>query len=190
MASEFHDELVEQLPRLRAYAMGLTRNRAAADDLLQQTALKAWNGQKSFVAGTNLKAWLYHIMRNEHVSTFRRTKREHVSIDSVPEEFFSRNGDQETKLLSREVLKAMDKLAAVQREVLLMNCVAGLSYEEISEALGCSIGTVKSRLWRARAQMQKLVYGTEADSPEDAVLADTKPARQNTGPIALETPAA
>ncbi len=181
MTSQFHDLLVEQLPRLRAYALGLTRNRAAADDLLQQTALKAWNGQNSFIAGTNFKAWLYHIMRNEHISTFRRAKRQSVSIDSVPEEFFAQEGDQETKMLTREVLKAMEKLADVQREVLMMNCVAGLSYEEISESLGCSIGTVKSRLWRARNEMQKLMYGADEEIAQDD---DVKPTITKSAPSA------
>jgi RNA polymerase sigma-70 factor (ECF subfamily) len=182
MASEFHDQLVEQLPRLRAYAMSLTRHRAQADDLVQQTALKAWNAQASFTAGTNFKAWLYHIMRNEHISSFRRNKRPQVSIDVVPEEVFAREGDQENKLMTKEVFAAMDKLAKVQREVLLMNCVAGLSYEEIAETLGCSIGTVKSRLWRARNEMQKLIYGTGEEAADGALEADSdadeKPARK------------
>ena len=163
MASEFHDLLVEQMPRLRAYAMGLTRNRAGADDLLQQTALKAWGARTQFQPDTNFKAWIYRIMRNEHISSFRRAKHNASSIDAVPEAFLAREGDQENKMLTREVLAAMDQLADVQREVLLMNCVSGLSYEEIAEALNCSLGTVKSRLWRARNEMQKLIYGDDAE---------------------------
>ena len=179
MASEFHNDLVEQLPRLRAYAMALTRNRAAADDLLQQTALKAWNGQQHFVAGTNFKVWLYQIMRNEHISAFRRMKRQQVPLDSVPEECFAREGDQEGKLLSKEVLAAMDKLIKVQRDVMLMNCVGGLSYEEIAQTLQCSIGTVKSRLWRARQEMQRLIYGTDvAIASDTSVDTEEKPARK------------
>jgi RNA polymerase sigma-70 factor (ECF subfamily) len=173
MTNEFHDMLLEQLPRLRAYAMALTRNRAGADDLLQQTALKAWNAQAQFVAGTNFKAWLYQIMRNEHISTFRRTKRQSVPIDSLPEEFFAQDGHQENKLLTREVLKAMDQLHKSQREVLLMNAVGGLSYEEIAATLNCSMGTVKSRLWRARHEMHKLVYGTE-DEAQGVEAGDNK----------------
>ena len=107
-------------------------------------------------------------MRNEHISNFRRNKRQSVSVDSLPEEFFARDGDQENKLLTREVLKAMDKLAKPQREVLLMNAVGGLSYEEMAESLNCSIGTVKSRLWRARNEMQQLVYGADAEHDEAA----------------------
>jgi RNA polymerase sigma-70 factor (ECF subfamily) len=163
MAGEFQDLLVEQLPRLRAYALSLTRNRAAADDLVQQTALKCWNGQARFEAGTNFKAWIYQIMRNEHISSFRRTRRQQVSIDNVPEELFARDGDQETKQLTREVFVAVNKLNEGQREVLLMNCVGGLSYEEIAQALGCSIGTVKSRLWRARSELQGYFLDAEAE---------------------------
>ena len=174
MASDFHDLLVEMLPRLRAYALALTRNRAGADDLIQQTALKAWKAQSQFAAGTNFKAWVYHIMRNEHISTFRRTKRPQVSLDSVPEEFFAREGDQENTLLTREVFVQVNKLPEGQREVLLMNCVGGLSYEEIAEALNCSIGTVKSRLWRARSEMQKHFLGVEAVVKPGDTVTDRK----------------
>jgi RNA polymerase sigma-70 factor (ECF subfamily) len=180
MASEFHDLLVENLPRLRAYAVVLTRNRAAADDLLQQTALKAWNGQKHFAAGTNIRAWLHQIMRNEHISSFRRSKREMVPLDAISDELLMRPGDQETKLLTREVLGAVEKLSPARREVLMMNCVAGLSYEEIADTLQCSIGTVKSRLWRAREEMQQYVYGSDEAAESDLAPDDQerKPVRR------------
>lgn len=77
MASEFHENLVSMLPQLRAYAMTLTRNRAAADDLLQETSLKAWRAQAQFNPGTNFKAWMYCILRNEYISSLRRNKRPH-----------------------------------------------------------------------------------------------------------------
>ena len=163
MASEFHNMLVEQLPRLRAYALALTRNRSAADDLIQETALKAWNAQAQFQPGTNFKAWIYRILRNEHISSFRRHKRPQVSMDAVPEEFFAREGDQETKVLTKEVMTRIAELSPGQREVLLLNCASGLSYEEIAEAIGCSVGTVKSRLWRARNEMHKRMLGPDEE---------------------------
>ncbi len=168
MAGEFQDLLVEILPRLRAYALALTRNRAAADDLVQETALKCWKARAQFTMGTNFKAWIYHIMRNEHINSFRRGKHAPVSIDDLPEEVFARGGDQESKLLTREVFVAVNRLPEVQREILLMSCVGELQYHEIADVLGCSMGTVKSRLWRARAQMQKHFLGVEDNGTEDA----------------------
>ncbi|MGZ6186749.1 MAG: sigma-70 family RNA polymerase sigma factor [Candidatus Binataceae bacterium] len=193
--SEFRDLLVEHLPRLRAYALGLTRSTSAADDLLQQTALKAWAAREQFALGTNFKAWIYRILRNEHISSFRGSKQAQVSIDTVPEEFFARHGDQETKLLTREVLTAVNTLAPHRREVLLLNCAGGLSYQEIAEALGCSIGTVKSRLWRARHEIQLLMLGDESpdqpmESDEALATADARETETNLNPVNEHLPTA
>ena len=102
-------------------------------------------------------------LRNEHISSFRRHKRPQVSTDSVPEEFFAREGDQETKVLTTEVMARISELSPGQREVLLLNCASGLSYEEIAEAIGCSVRTVKSRLWRARNEMHKRMLGPDEE---------------------------
>jgi RNA polymerase sigma-70 factor (ECF subfamily) len=162
MAEKFQDMLLTHLPRLQAYAVMLTRDRAAAEDLLQETALKAWRAQSQFALGTNFTAWIYKILRNEYISSLRRNKRKPARLDEVPEEFLSRSGAQENDILSREVVHAMNKLQPEQREVLVLICAGGLSYEEAAEALGCSIGTIKSRLWRARARMAALVLGEDA----------------------------
>ena len=163
MTASFHDLLIEHLPQLRPYAMTLTRDRAKADDLVQETALKAWRAQAQFQTGTNIKAWLYCILRNEHISTLRRNKKQMVPLTDVFEEHLARKGEQEDHVLTRELLTAMDQLPAVQREVMMLNCVSGLSYDEIAATLNCSMGTVKSRLWRARAHMQRyLLDPTEA----------------------------
>ncbi len=161
--SEFHNNLVSLLPQLRGYAMTLTRDRAACDDLLQEAALKAWRAQSQFIEGTNFKAWMYCIVRNEYISTLRRRKNGSVSIDQVPEELFSREGDQDFKVMAKEVMTAMQLVSPEQREVLVLICMNGLSYEEAAQVIKCTIGTVKSRLWRAREQMQKLLLGDERD---------------------------
>ena len=162
MADPFQEMLLTHMPRLQAYAVMLTRDRAAAEDLLQETALKAWRAQSQFAMGTNFTAWIYKILRNEYISSLRRNKRKPARLDDVPEEFLSRGGAQENDILSREVVDAMSKLQPEQREVLILICASGLSYEEAAESLGCSIGTIKSRLWRARARMSALVLGEEA----------------------------
>ncbi len=174
MADPFQELLLTHLPRLQAYAVMLTRDRAAAEDLLQETALKAWRAQSQFAMGTNFTAWIYKILRNEYISSLRRNKRKPARIEEVPEEFLSRSGAQETDILSREVVTAMNQLQPEQREVLVLICAGGLSYEEAAASLGCSIGTIKSRLWRARARMSALVMGE--DTPQEgAVECDEKP---------------
>ncbi len=160
-SNEFHDMLLQHLPRLQAYAIMLTRDRALAEDLLQETSLRALRAQSQFTMGTNFTAWIYKILRNEYISSLRRKKRQPVPIEDMPAEFLSRKGEQENDVLSREIIQAMDQLQHGQREVLILICASGLSYEEAAEALGCSVGTIKSRLWRARARMSTLIMGDD-----------------------------
>lgn len=100
-----------------------------------------------------------------------------VSVDQVPEEFFSRQGDQDSKVMVNEVIKAMDLLNKEQREALVLICMNGLSYEEVANVVGCTIGTVKSRLWRAREHMQKLMMGED----EHAEVAATEHKQRDEG---------
>ncbi len=166
--NEFHDMLLQHLPRLQAYAIMLTRDRALAEDLLQETSLRALRAQNQFTMGTNFTAWIYKILRNEYISSLRRKKRQPVPIEDMPAEFLSRKGEQENDVLSREIIQAMDKLQHGQREVLILICASGLSYEEAAEALGCSVGTIKSRLWRARARMASLIMGDDKKGGGDS----------------------
>ncbi|MHB1206817.1 MAG: RNA polymerase sigma factor [Rhodospirillaceae bacterium] len=168
MPSQFHDLLLAEMPRLRGYAMVLTRNKTVADDLLQETALRAWKGQAQFTMGTNFRAWIYHILRNEFISICRRAKRAPLPVDGIAENLFSYEGDQEEKVIAREVVQAMAKLPTPQREALYLKCVGDYTYEEVATALQCSIGTVKSRLWRARNAMQKMILDNNADVSEVA----------------------
>ncbi|MBX7198987.1 MAG: sigma-70 family RNA polymerase sigma factor [Rhodospirillaceae bacterium] len=159
LSQTFQDILLAHLPRLRAYAIMLTRDRALAEDLLQETALRALRAQSQFTMGTNFTAWIYKILRNEYIGALRRKKRQPVPIEDMPPELLSRNGGQETDVLLHEIIQAMDQLPHGQREVLILICASGLSYEEAADALGCSVGTIKSRLWRARARMASLILG-------------------------------
>jgi RNA polymerase sigma-70 factor (ECF subfamily) len=169
MSDSFHDMLLEHLPRLTAYSIMLTRDRSAAADLLQETALRALRARDQFTPGTNFGAWMYRILRNEHFSSLRRAKRKFSSIDDMPEDLLARPGGQESHVMSREVTRAMDQLQPDQREVLVLICAGGMSYEEAAEAIGCSVGTVKSRLWRARSRIAALVMGEETDTIGEAV---------------------
>ncbi len=169
---DFQTMLVDALPRLRAYAITLTRDRSQAEDLVQQSAMQALRARTQFQMGTNFTGWIYRILRNNYISSKRRSNRAPVCMDDMPEDTFSRAGDQEDKVLTREVVKAMDKLQDSQREVLVLICAGGMSYEEAAEALQCSVGTVKSRLWRARRQMEELILGKPAEAVEE------KPAKE------------
>src|ERR1700758_4215467 len=100
MAGEFQDMLLQHLPRLQAYAIMLTRDRALAEDLLQETSLRALRAQTQFTMGTNFTAWIYKILRNEYISSLRRKKRQPVPIEDMPAEFLSRKGEQENAVLS------------------------------------------------------------------------------------------
>jgi len=166
MLPEFRDLLIETLPRMRGYAFMLTRNSAAADDLLQETAFRAIRAENQFMPGTNFKAWLYRILRNEYVSTVRRGKKI-TSLDDAPESVLVQGGAQEETVLTQEVMKAVAGLPLAQREVLMMVCADGMSYEEAASAIGCSVGTIKSRLWRGRAAVQALLLGNEEIADDD-----------------------
>lgn len=160
---DFHDQLTAVLPRLRIYALSLTRNRDSADDLVHDTVIKALAGRKSFQPGTNLAAWLFRIQRNEFISGLRRL-RPSVPVDSTIAESLSHPAQQESGIIMREFLTAFSKLAPTQREALLLAVVEGLPYETIAAHTGVSVGTVKSRISRARDRLEHLLIDGEAPS--------------------------
>ena len=151
------DELPEHLPALRAFAISLTRNASSADDLVQETIVKAWSNMDKFAAGTNLRAWLFTILRNTFYSERRKRKREVPD----PEGHFSRNLSEkpahDARLAMSDFLEAFNELSAEHREVLVLVGAEGFSYEEAAETMGVAIGTVKSRANRARARLAELL---------------------------------
>lgn len=157
MTESFHQMLLAQLPRLRAYAMMLTRNTADTDDLLQTVAVHALRSEQQFQVGSNFRAWTYRIMKNCHISRGRKNRRSVASIDDVPEELLAYSAHIEEHVFSSEIIRAMDKLSPHLREILTLVCGAEVSYEEAATILSCSVGTVKSRLWRARDKMRALL---------------------------------
>jgi RNA polymerase sigma-70 factor (ECF subfamily) len=159
MASpSFHDQLVAMLPKLRPQAMALTRNRAAAEDLVQDALCRALSAHESFVPGTNFAAWLHCIMRNRFISNLRK-RRDTADIEDVPASAFSTNAPHEDRLALKELDKAMNRLPADQREALVMVGVHGMSYEALADATGCAVGTAKSRVFRARRQLRDWLLG-------------------------------
>ena len=150
-------ELTTHLPALRAFAISLTRNISSADDLVQETIVKAWSNLSRFEAGTNMRAWLFTILRNTHFSNGRKRKREVPDSDGIYARRLSVRPDHDGRLAFSEFLVAFDKLSDEHREVLVLVGASGFSYEEAAGMIGVAVGTVKSRANRARARLQDLL---------------------------------
>ena len=154
MSIEFETELLASLPRLRATAFMFTRNRAAADDLVQDSLLRALVAQESYALGTNLGAWLYRLMRNRFISGLRLRRIATLSLDEPEAIAVGALGNQEDHLAGRELERELSLLPTAQREAVLLIGASGLSYEEAAVAMSCEVGTVKSRVSRARATLR------------------------------------
>lgn len=161
MTAAFHDELIEFLPSLKAFAMMLTRDRAAGEDLLQDTVLRALDKSDSFTMGTNLRAWVYTIMRNQYINTLRRRQRERVTQidDELLENMDPVAANQEHALVLKDLLRAMGELRQEQREALHLVVADGLSYDEVAHICGCPVGTIRSRIARARQELETRLTG-------------------------------
>jgi len=149
----------EQIPRLRRYARALIRmNQSAADDLVQETLTRAVAKQHLWEPGTNLRAWLFTLMHNQHVNDVRRSVREGttVDIDDVQNAMASQS-DASASMLLRDLERGLAALAIEQRQVILLVGLEGMSYEETAAVLGVPVGTVRSRLSRGRDALRKLM---------------------------------
>lgn len=155
IAPDFKRELLSLLPNLRAFAISLCGNSDRADDLVQDTILKAWGAHESFEAGTNLKAWLFTILRNEFYSQMRKKGREIQDSEGYYTENMAVHPSQYGTLDLQDFSKALNELPEDQREALLLVGASGFAYEEAAEICGCRVGTIKSRVSRARTQLQK-----------------------------------
>ena len=160
-SADFREGLIREMPGLRAFAVSLAGSFHQADDLLQETLLKAWSSSDSFTPGTNMRAWLFTILRNTYYSQHRRRGREVQDTDGVYAERIATPPNQEGALDLADFRAALAKLPPEHRDVLLMVGASGFSYEEAAQICGVAIGTVKSRLNRARARLATLLGITE-----------------------------
>ena len=151
------EELVDHLPALRAFARSLVTDAATADDLVQETILKAWSKLDSFERGTNLRAWLFTILRNTFYSTLRKRSWEVEDVDEQRANRLPQKPAQEGKLAMQDFLVALRRLSAEQREALLLVGASGFSYDEAAEMCGCATGTIKSRVNRARERLSEIL---------------------------------
>ncbi len=168
------DEIVVHLPALRAYALSLTRSPDRADDLVQDTVEKAWRSITSFAPGTNLRGWLCTILRNSYYSSLRKTRREVPDPDGAFVARLAVSPAHDGVLVLREFLSAFAQMSPEHREVLTLVGALGFSYEEAAETTGLAIGTVKSRVSRARsvlARMLNLHTGESVLAQPDGYLA-------------------
>jgi RNA polymerase sigma-70 factor (ECF subfamily) len=150
-------EMLAAIPRLRAFALSLSGNPDRADDLVQQTLVNAWANMRSFQPGSNMPAWLYTILRNEFYSEFRKRRREVADPDGVMAARLSCCPTQEGHLEFQDFRKALFRLAPDHRESLLLVGASGISYEQAAKICHCAIGTMKSRVHRARGKLAALL---------------------------------
>ena len=168
----FKESLLAAIPNLRAFAISLCGNVTTADDLVQETLLKAWTNHSKFEPGTNLKAWLFTILRNTYFSDFRKTRRELQDGDEAASKL-AMPPSQLSHLDFEDMQRALMVLSADQREALLLVGGEGFSYEEAAAVSGCAVGTIKSRVNRGRVKLAELmsVQSIEDVSPERAIRA-------------------
>jgi RNA polymerase sigma-70 factor (ECF subfamily) len=167
------DELVAQIGSLRAFAVSLCGDRERADDLVQETLYKAWNHLDSFEEGTNLKAWLFTILRNTYFSERRKRKREVEDADGSLAERLSSRPEQHGHMDLKDFQEALSDLPDDQREALVLVGAAGFSYEEAAEISGCAVGTIKSRVNRARNRLVETLDLVEHDLKDADAAAST-----------------
>ncbi|MEM8789919.1 MAG: RNA polymerase sigma factor [Pseudomonadota bacterium] len=164
--SDPRDELVQHLGALRAFAVSLTRNTAQADDLVQDTLLKAWASIDKFQAGTNMRAWLFTILRNTFYSLHRKRKREVEDSDGEIAAAVAQKPDHDGRLQMHDFQTAFAQLTDEQREALVLVGANGFSYEDAAETCGVAVGTIKSRVNRGRTRLAALMHITDDDALE------------------------
>jgi RNA polymerase sigma-70 factor (ECF subfamily) len=165
--------LVASVPNLRAFAISLCGDVHRADDLVQETLIKAWSHHASFEEGTNLKAWLFTILRNTYISELRKLGREVRDHDGDLSARLAHHPEQHGHLDFLDFTRALTELSPEQREALMLVGAESFSYEEAAEITGCEVGTVKSRVHRARVRLAQLlnITGGQEFGPDVAVEA-------------------
>jgi len=158
-SSDFQRDLVALIPHLRAFSRGLCRRSEIAEDLVQEALAKAWRSRSSFELGTNLRAWLFTILRNEFYSHVRRAGREvHWDVEAA-ERIEAPSNEQEWAMTLSDTVRAMRRLPAGQREALILVAAGGFSHQDAAVICGTAIGTIKSRVARARAGLLNMLDG-------------------------------
>jgi RNA polymerase sigma-70 factor, ECF subfamily len=157
MSNRFRDDLIAAIPSLRAFGFSLTSRSDRADDLVQETLMKAWKHHSKFQEGTNIKAWLYTILRNEFYSQLRKRRREVEDADGQYSGRVLVQPQQQGHLDMADLKTALQKLPDDQREAIILVGASGFSYEEAAVICGVATGTIKSRVSRARTKLIEIL---------------------------------
>ncbi len=180
VSPELRDAILKAIPRLRAFAISLTGDLDRADDLVQETILRGLSSLHRFEPGTNMQAWLFTILRNQFHTSFRRRKWEVEDPDGEMASRVSVPPEQGSRLDWEDLKAALEKLPVQQREVLLLIAAEGFSYEEAAVICKTNVGTIKSRISRARVRLGELAGGegieeTRSDRVLKAALQENAP---------------
>lgn len=177
----FKTELTGLIPQMRAFARSLCRDAVAADDLAQDALLKAWNNRTSYQPGTNMKAWTFMILRNQFYSEKRRSWRQTQLDQESAERTLVAVDDPEAPVALDELRLSLAQLPPEQREALILVGAGGFAYEEAADICGCAVGTVKSRVSRARRALHVILEdgsyerdGSAAGDAMSSILADAE----------------
>lgn len=168
---DFKQELAAVIPHLRAFGRSLSGSRDVADDLVQETLLKAWAARKRFQAGTNMRAWTFIILRNLYLSQMRRARFKGEWDDLVADRLLSAPAGQDRHVELADMQRALLHLPEAQREALILVGAGGFAYEEAAEICGVAVGTIKSRVARGRVALEQLM--TEGKLPSRSESAST-----------------
>jgi RNA polymerase sigma-70 factor (ECF subfamily) len=177
--SDFKDELARVIPHLRAFGRSLSGNRDLADDLVQETLLKAWAARQRFQAGTNMRAWTFIILRNLFLSQMRRARFKGEWDELTANRLLAMPASQDRHVELGDMQRALLHLPQPQREALILVGAGGFAYEEAADICGCAVGTIKSRVARGRVALEALLSEGKLPSRRDYKGDTTKTALQS-----------
>jgi RNA polymerase sigma-70 factor, ECF subfamily len=165
-----HPAMLAAIPQLRTYAVSLCRDREYADDLVQETLLRACDNIARFDPETNMTAWLITILRHHFYSEYRKRRREIVDVDGIYADTLVTQPTQVARTEYGELRRALDKLPGEMRDAIVLIAGSGASYDEAARICGCAVGTIKSRVHRARTRLAELLsINSPGDLSEDPV---------------------
>lgn len=171
--AEFKRELAAVIPHLRAFGRSLSGNRDLADDLVQETLLKAWAARERFQAGTNIRAWTFIILRNHYLSQMRRSRFRGDWDDLTADRILAAPAGQDKQIELSDMQRALLELPQPQREALILVGAGGFAYEEAAEICGVAVGTIKSRVARGRAALEQILDQGELPSRRETPTSPT-----------------
>ena len=178
-AADFKKELADTIPHLRAFGRSLSGNADLADDLVQDTLLKAWAARERFKAGTSMRAWTFVILRNTYFSNMRRKKFTANYDEIVAERILSAPAPQQDPLHLADLQRGLMELSDDQREAIILVGAGGYAYEEAAEIAGCAIGTMKSRVSRARKTLAGILKNGRFTAASEGEINPTETALEN-----------